>query len=306
MKRNNRPKIMKQSANGASSYPLNYRALSPALSRSAKLRIAWLSAVVIVLLGTLTVRALRARPEPGSSNSHLTGLTPSTAVAPSRAHTKLRLQPEADRLRRRLGQRFSTVGRELSVLLGTVSLGSERYAVRIGRSQNNDEEQLTVSLNGGQSNFTWNTRDGVRSGNNSVSGSLRALVERLALDSPDQFILAQLRGASYYTVARAVRPEEAADIAGYTGPVWDVIRVAEPSRAGTNRPLGLWRLYYLNTATGLIDKVVSQEQGQPLIAEFSGWGNLGGELAPARVTWKQNNQVVMDLSLSNVTFGPRQ
>ena len=44
-------------------------------------------------------------------------------------------------------------------------------------------------------------------------------------DPPDQFVLAQLRGSSYYTVARNVRPAGATD--GYAGPLWNVVRIDE-------------------------------------------------------------------------------
>jgi hypothetical protein len=148
--------------------------------------------------------------------------------------------------------------------------------------------------------------DGARSNDISAIGSLRELIERLALDSPDQFVLAQLRGASYHTVARDVRPAEAGGSDDYTGPRWDLVRIAEPSRLTQNRPRSLWRLYYINSSTGLIDKVVSQEQGKTITAEFSGWITQGGETIPTRIMWKLNKRVVMDLAITNGAHGPKQ
>jgi len=55
----------------------------------------------------------------------------------------------------------------------------------------------------------------------------------------------------------------------------------------------------------LIDKVLSQEQGETITAEFSGWTNQGGEQFPARVVWKRNNQAVMEFNLNNVGLGPK-
>lgn len=97
---------------------------------------------------------------------------------------------------------------------------------------------------------------------------------------PKRFVLAQLRGASYYTEARNVRPEEAGGSDSYTGPVWDLVRVGEPKRGAQAKPQSPWRLYYINTSTGLIDKIVSEEQGETITAEISGWTNQNGELAP--------------------------
>ncbi|MGH9843174.1 MAG: hypothetical protein ACREEM_30925, partial [Blastocatellia bacterium] len=219
---------------------------------------------------------------------------------------RLALQPEADKLRRRLGQRFLAPGREVSTLVGTVTLGSDRQMVRLVRSQDDDDERLTIALSGGPPTLTWSGIDGAKSNGSPATGATRALIERLALDSPDQFILAQLRGSAYFTVSRLVRPSEAGGSDSYAGPVWNVVRISEPSGAAQNRPQSTWRLYYINAATGLIDKALSQEQGQTITAEFSGWANQGGETLPTRVTWKLNDQTVMDLAITNVTHSLKQ
>ena len=125
------------------------------------------------------------------------------------------------------------------------------------------------------------------------------------MDSADQFVLAQLRGAAYYNTARLVRPVEAGGDDIYTGPVWNVVRLSEPAGVTRIRPQSLWRLYYINSATGLVDKVLSQEQGQIVTAELSGWANQGGETVPTHIAWKLNNQIVMDLAITNVTYRPR-
>jgi len=223
-----------------------------------------------------------------------------------RLHNRLALQPEANKLRRRLGQRFLAPGREVSVQTGVVTLGADRQTVRIVRSQDDDDERLTIVFGGGPPSLTWSGVDGAKSSDDSATGSLRELIERLALDSPDQFVLAQLRGASYQTIARDVRPAEAGGSDNYTGPRWDLVRVAEPSSPTQNGPQSSWRLYYINSSTGLIDKVISQEQGKTITAEISGWINQNGEMIPTRTIWKSNDQIVMELTLTNVTHNPKQ
>lgn len=229
-------------------------------------------------------------------------------ATPARSHLngRLALQPEADKQRRRLGQRFLARGREVSVLVGTLLVGAERYTARITRSQDEDDERLTIALSGQQGTITWSGLDGAKSNGNAATGSLRAIIERLALDSPDQFVLAQLRGSAYFTVARAVRPAEAGGSDNYSGPVWDLVRVAEPTASGQNKPQSLWRLFYINSSIGLIDRIVSQEQGATITAEFSNWVNQGGEIVPARVVWKSNNQIIMDLTVNNVSHSQKQ
>jgi hypothetical protein len=219
---------------------------------------------------------------------------------------RLALQPEADRFRRRLGQRFLTPGREMSVLVGQLTVGTERYTARIIRNQADDDERLTVALNGGPPTLTWSGLGGAQANGSSANGDVRALIERLALDSPDQFILAQLRGASYYNIASHVRPAEVGGSGQYRGPVWSIVRVGEPSTVTQGRPQSRWRLFYINEATGLIDKIVSKEQDGNIVAEFSGWVEQAGEQAPTRITWTRNKQVVMELKLNNIGHGPKQ
>jgi hypothetical protein len=137
-----------------------------------------------------------------------------------------------------------------------------------------------------------------------ANGVERSLIERVTLDSPDQFIQAQLRMASYYTIARNVMPPEANGGDEYNGPVWDVVRITEPKGEGGGRPLGPIRHYFLNSSTGLPEKVVSDEQGQTIVAELSGWINQGGELLPTRIVWSRDKQIIMELTVKGFFAGP--
>ena len=269
-----------------------------------------LFAVIFIILMAYTAEAWRIKTsKPAVVGTHTAVMTTSMAQPNSltRSHLngRLRLQPEADKLRRRLGQRFMVRGRELSVLVGTLLVGGERYTVRITRSQDDDDERLAIALSGRQEAITWNGLDGAKSNGNLATGNLRAIVERLALDSPDQFILSQLRGASYFTAARAVRPTEAGGSDNYIGPVWDLVRVAEPTTDSESKSLSKWRLYYINTVSGLIDKVLSQEHGESTLAELSGWVRQGSELAPTRIAWSRNGQVIMEMNIINIAYSSK-
>src|SRR5262249_26955654 len=123
-----------------------------------------------------------------------------------------------------------------------------------------------------------------------LSDNDRDLVERLVLDSPDQFVLAQLRGNSYYTVARNARPENT-DTA-FTGAVWDIVRVDESQRSEKPAQKS-WRLVYVNTGTGLIDRVISESHGHKVEAKFDEWTNQGGEMAPGAITWTSGGDTIM-------------
>ena len=230
-------------------------------------------------------------------------LVQSGSVSGNSLQTRLALQPEADRFRRTLGQRFLTPGHELATISGTLNAGAQQYQVRIVRTQSANGEGVEIALNGGPASLTWNATEGAKSGAAPSSGAERQLIERLALDSPDQFIQAQLRMASYYTIARNVMPAEAHGSDDYNGAVWDVVRVTEPKGASSGQPLSPVRHYFLNSSTGLLEKVVSEEQGQAIVAELSGWTNQAGELLPTHIVWSRNNQVVMEFTVSGFLTG---
>ena len=212
----------------------------------------------------------------------------------------LSLQPEAFKLSRRLGNRFMSTRQSSSALVGTLTAESLQQTVRLIRSQTAMGENVGIELAGGPGRLTWSDVDGP----GAVNEGQRMLIERLVLDSPDQFVLAQLRGASYYTVARNVR----ADLGGgddYSGPLWDVVRVEEPERGATRRPLSNSRLYYLNVQTGLIDKIVSELRGEKIEANVVQWLDQGGEKMPAHIVWKRGEETVQEFRLISFTVQPQ-
>lgn len=279
--------------------------------RNRKLKL--LGALVVTVLTCCAALAFavsaynRASPDPAKSRG-ITATAPALQATPQPQgllYSRLAVQPEANGMRRRLGQRFLFKGREVSLITGTLTVGKEAHAVTIRRSLEGDGEHISFALDGGQPSLIWNQVDGPVASGKPATGDIRFLIERLALDSPDQFILAQLRGASYYLIARDVRPEEA-DSENYAGPVWDVVRVGEPDGAPQIKSHSPWHLYYINSATGLIERVISQDQQDTVVAELSGWVSQGGEKIPSRITWKRGGQPVMEFTASGIAFGPGQ
>lgn len=231
---------------------------------------------------------------------------PLRAQDQSRRNTKprnLSLHPEAFNMSRRLGQRFSPGKREKSSLAGTLNIGSERRIVDTTRSPTDDGEQVEIKIAGTPGKLVWDVAGGARTETGQASAGDRDLVERLVLDSPDQFVMAQLRGASYYTVARDVRPENAGD--NYSGPLWNIVRISEPQGDPDKRPQSRWRLYYIDTETGLINRIVSQVRGERVEAEFSDWTIVDGEKVPGRIVWTSEGQTLMQYRLTNFSRGQK-
>ncbi|HEX7772302.1 MAG TPA: hypothetical protein VF435_07755, partial [Pyrinomonadaceae bacterium] len=117
----------------------------------------------------------------------------------------LSLQPEAFKLSRRLGNRFMSSRQTSSTLAGTLITGTQQQEVNVVRRQTSGGEDVGIGVAGVA--LTWSDGEGPGASGSNVNEGQRMLIERLVLDSPDQFVLAQLRGASYYTVARNVRAD---------------------------------------------------------------------------------------------------
>ena len=227
-------------------------------------------------------------------------------LGPKGSTRNLALQPEAFKLSRRVGQRFMSGSREVSVMNGTLLTGSERLPFQIIRRQTDRGEQVDIAINGAPPSLTWSDDEGPKASDRAANETERALIERLALDSVDQFVLAQLKGASYYTVARNVRPAEAGDSDNYNGPLWDLVRVDYHQQDTVPQPLTPSRLYYINSITGLIDKIACEIGGERIEANFSGWQEQAGETVPSRITWARDGQTLMEFQLTNFTHNSQQ
>ena len=212
----------------------------------------------------------------------------------------LSLQPEAVKLSRRVrGAGFDTQKPRTLVMQGVLATATEQRNVQIRRNQNSSGEQLQVLLAGSQAPLLWDAVAGAHGSAGPLNLNDRALLERFTFDSADEFILAQLRGAAYTVVARNVRPDDAPE--DYSGALWDVVRVDDPEQDEGKKPLSAWRLYYINTRTGLIDSIVCDSQGDRIVANFSDWIDRSGEKFPAKITWTSNGRTLMSFNLTNVS-----
>lgn len=272
-------------------------------------RIFW-PGLVIVLTAASVLGLVAARTTAGNKSTRLAAAKPGDGtqrpVIPEVKRPNARnlsLQPEAFKLSRNLGKRF--VNREVTVLGGTLITGSKRQPIQIQRQQNDRGENVEVAIDDGLTALSWSEAEGPRAAQRGASETERTLIERLAFDSVDQFVLAQLRGASYYTIARNVMPAEAKGADDYSGPVWDIIRLDDPDADG-QKVLSKWRLYYLNSQTGLIDKVVSEVRGERIETNFADWTDQKGEKFPTRITWTRRGQPIMELRLINFSHYPQQ
>jgi hypothetical protein len=191
-----------------------------------------------------------------------------------------------------------------SILAGTLTTATVQQNLTITRRQTASGEDIQVAISGEPATLGWSDADDSKTSGSTLSEAQQTLLERLALDNPDQFVLAQLRGASYYTVAHNVRAD-AGGSDNYDGPLWDVVRVDEPQVESTRR-LSNSRLYYINVQTGLIDKIVSELKGETIEANIVQWSEQGGEKLPSHIVWKRGNETVQEFRLISVSLQPQQ
>lgn len=266
---------------------------------SRKLLVVGLLCIAIAV--TVFITYARARSSSKTVDSPHALQTTATDVNNGLPTRSLALQPEAFKLSRRIGgERFKSKTPAVVIMQGVLSTGTNRQNIQISRVQNNKGERVEVSLEGSLAPLSWDPTSGVRTSAGVLDLANRTVLERLTFDSADEFILAQLRGASYYVVARNVRPDDAAD--DYSGPLWDVVRLDDPEQDVQKKPLSGWRLYYISNQTGLIDKIVCDSQGDRIEANFSDWTERSGEKFPSAITWTTHGQTLMSFNLTDVSF----
>jgi hypothetical protein len=253
---------------------------------------AWLALVACAAGTVLITRAAIER------ESSLATAQVRTTVADTNRARNLALQPEAQQVARHLGKRFHAGTLSTTVLIGGLTVAGSEQPMTITRRQSKTGE--TVELLIGNRSITWSDQEGTKSTSGLPTDTERLLVERLTLDSPDEFVLAQLRGASYFTFVRNLRPTNAGE--NYRGPLWTLIRVSEPQGDDRVRPLSLWRIYYLNVQTGLPDRIQYQLNGYDIRVDFADWTEQNGEKTPARITWSSGGQTLMEYKVVSVSF----
>lgn len=253
-----------------------------------------------LILGCVATAFLITR---GSNKSNAQDTQIGTQTSSGRRNLSLR--PEAIRVNRKLGNRFASTRRDSTVLSGTLLTDKGQTSITVTRNQSDMGEAVELALTNQAGILTWNQADGAKSASKTLDDEQRLLIERLVFDSADYFVLAQLRGASYQTIAKNVRPDEAGDSDNYTGPVWDIVRVDDPERDTQKKPTSSWRLFYINSNTDLIEKIVSEVRGERIETVLSNWTTVAGERVPGRVTWKIGPKTLMEFSLSTFTVASR-
>lgn len=261
------------------------------MSPKSKKVLRWSAALALIACVTTAILITSASKESSSA----TGEIPAQSLAKNGRN--LFLQPEALRVARQLGKRFGPASRSTTLLSGNFTIAGNAQPLAITRRQTETGETVELLLS--NRSLTWSAEAGVKATGSAATETERLLLERLIFDSPDYFVLAQLRGASYSTVARNVRPPDAPD--NYSGALWTIVRVDEPQTDEALRPKSTWRLFYINSNSGLIDRIVSRLGDQTVEAQIWSWMEASGEKVPSQITWSIDSRGVMSYQATTIS-----
>jgi hypothetical protein len=268
------------------------------MSRTFKIFLLFALPIGLMAFATNAFRSTRAAVELA-----LTAPQPTPQTPNARRVRNLSLQQEAFNLSRRLGSRFVGSRRAASVLTGNLTNGPDRQTVTVVRRQTDSGETVEILL--GLRSVTWSEGNGITARSGAATDAERLLVERLTFDSADQFVLAQLRGASYRIIDRNVRAD-AGGTDDYRGPLWNVVQVEDPETDDARKLLSSLRLYYINVQTGLLDKIVTEFQGERIEANLLEWIEQTGEKFPSRIVWMRGEQMLMEFRVATFTHQRQQ
>jgi hypothetical protein len=72
------------------------------------------------------------------------------------------------------------------------------------------------------------------------------------------------------------------------------VRVSYEGADSEAKPDSVARVYYINSRTGLIDKVISEIGGEEVEATLDGWTTEHGETFPSLIRWSTAGRQVME------------
>jgi hypothetical protein len=128
------------------------------------------------------------------------------------------------------------------------------------------------------------------------------LIETIVRDSVEHFIAGQVRGDATFHLGDMFRADDGSN-QNYDGPFHDILRVddAFETPEGTKtRPT----LFYLNSRTGLLEKIVYEREEGKIEVEFGEWITIASQKTPGRIIWKENGSVTNQLVITHVAFSP--
>jgi hypothetical protein len=200
-----------------------------------------------------------------------------------------------------LGNRFESPAQGRSIVTATFtrSKGEPRQFTIIRELPDKlriEETVLTTQRTiGHDGNRPWS-----RAGSLSVE-DLR-LIETIVRDSVEHFIAGQTRGDATLHLGDMFRADDGSN-QNYDGPFHDILRVDdafETPEGKKTRPT----LFYLNSRTALLEKIVYEREEGRIEVEFGDWITIANQKTPGRIVWKENGSVTNQLVITHVAFSP--
>ena len=218
---------------------------------------------------------------------------------------RVRLDRHVIRALDALGTRFESPAQGRSIMTATLTrnTGEPRSVqLTITRELPDKLRVEQTSLTAQRTLGYDGSRAWVRGGSASTE-DLR-LIEMIVRDSVEHFVSTQARGDATLHLGDMFRGDDGSN-ANYDGPFYDILRVNDTfaTPGGTeSRPT----LFYLNSRTGLLEKIVYERQhdAAKVEVEFGEWIAITNQKIPSRIVWKENGTVTNQLTITQVTFAP--
>lgn len=207
-----------------------------------------------------------------------------------------------------LGDRFERPGQERSILIGTFTryTGADKGTTQVQITREfPDKLRFEEQTPSGLRVFRFDgQRPWVGSGSGTPTDEEARFIEALVRDTVEHFIAGQLASDATRVLGDQYRLDDGS-ASNYQGPYYDILKVVDTFTSANQtdrRPA----FYYLNSQTGLPEKIVYEQQAGAVRVEeeFSDWVTVLGQQIPRGIVRKENGVPVLQLVVNQAAFGP--
>jgi hypothetical protein len=206
-----------------------------------------------------------------------------------------------------MGDRLERPGRERLRITGTLALVKDSQAKAVDAVlEFPDRLRLTIQ-NGAESRVITFDGDQVKASGSSLDTADQELGETLVYGTPEHFFSTQMQGMATRLLGLRFRLDDGSS-AGYSGPYYDVYKVADRVRTATDQREQI-KLYYFNSDTLLLERVTYEimRNGATVKVEerLGNWTREQGQQVPRRIERFENGESVFVLAISTAGLSAR-
>jgi hypothetical protein len=206
-----------------------------------------------------------------------------------------------------LGDRLEKPGRERLQITGTLArVGVPQTEAVDAVLEFPDRLRLTIQKGAENRVITFDGEQAKAAGNN-LDTAERDLLETLVYGTAEHFFTTQMQGMATRLLGSRFRLDDGSS-AGYSGPYYDVYKIADRVKTSTDQREQL-KLYYFNSDTLLLERVVYEitRNGSVVKVEerIGDWTKEQGQQVARRVERFENGESVFVLTVNTAGLRSR-